>query len=171
MALLGADSKGVVTSMTTGWQNFVTMIGGIPGRVSGFLKDMWKPLWDGFRAIVNKVVGGWNRLSFSVPSVNIPGIGQVGGQSIRVTQLPTLQAGAIAMAPTLAMIGEGSEPEAVVPLSRLKSMIGGGGGGTTIVVPITNAVVGNNEEIMRVVTSAIREAVSRGLMPNSLISV
>jgi len=37
------------------------------------------------------------------------------------------------------MIGEGNEPEAVIPLSKLGSMGFGGGGGNTINITVTSA--------------------------------
>jgi hypothetical protein len=40
--------------------------------------------------------------------------------------------GGIVTGPTLAMIGEGGESEAVIPLSRLDQMTGGGGSKVTI---------------------------------------
>jgi len=53
------------------------------------------------------------------------------------------------------MIGEAG-PEAVVPLSR------GGYGGTTVVVNVRNAVVGNEQQLARVVTRAVDTATTSG---------
>lgn len=47
--------------------------------------------------------------------------------------IPGLASGGIVTRPTLAMVGEGTESEAVLPLSKLSTLIqGGGGGGTNI---------------------------------------
>jgi hypothetical protein len=43
--------------------------------------------------------------------------------------IPGLAEGGIVTGPTMAMIGEGSESEAVMPLSKLDKMMGGGGAG------------------------------------------
>jgi hypothetical protein len=43
--------------------------------------------------------------------------------------IPQLAEGGIATSPTLAMIGEGRESEAVLPLSKLDNMMNNGGGG------------------------------------------
>ena len=56
---------------------------------------------NGFIGTINNVIGVINK---------IPGVD--------IGTIPLLAQGAIATAPTLAMIGEGGEPEAVVPLSR-----------------------------------------------------
>ena len=64
--------------------------------------------------------------------------------------IPALAAGGIATAPTLAQIGEGGEPEAVLPLSKLADLLGGkgkpkpqSGGGGTGGEPITFAPMFN----------------------------
>ena len=50
-----------------------------------------------------------------------------------INHIPALAEGGIVTSPTLAMIGEGRGPEAVIPLSKLGSMgFGSGGGGITI---------------------------------------
>ena len=46
---------------------------------------------------------------------------------------PFLASGGIATSPTLAMIGEGGEPEAVVPLSQLGTMMGDAGGAAPVI--------------------------------------
>jgi SLT domain-containing protein len=40
--------------------------------------------------------------------------------------IPMMAEGGIVTGPTLAMVGEGGGPEAVIPLDRLNSFIGGG---------------------------------------------
>lgn len=73
---------------------------------------------------INMLIKGLNK----IPFVNIPQIG------LSIPEIPMLAEGGIVDSPTLAMIGEGNEAEAVIPLSKLESManIGGGSGkGTT----------------------------------------
>jgi hypothetical protein len=49
--------------------------------------------------------------------------------------IPALAEGGIATGPTLALIGEGKGPEAVIPLDKLEGMMGGGfGNGQNVVV-------------------------------------
>ena len=54
--------------------------------------------------------------------------------------MPGFASGGIVTAPTLAMIGEGGEHEAVIPLNdrNLKAMGGSGGKGGGVIVNITN---------------------------------
>jgi SLT domain-containing protein len=92
-----------------------------------------------FKAAFNAIAKLWNNtigsLSFTVPSW-VPGIG---GKGFNVPDIPELKDGGIVTQATLAMIGEGNEPEAVIPLSKLDSMGFGGGGGNTINITVTSA--------------------------------
>ena len=77
-----------------------------------------------------------------------------------IPQIPMLATGGIATAPTLAMVGEGGEPEAVLPLSKLAQLLddwdkkpkpGSAGGGESIVFsPVFNFYGGtpSREEAM-----------------------
>jgi hypothetical protein len=55
------------------------------------------------------LIGGANR----IPGVNIP----------YIPYIPYLAEGGVTTGPTMAMIGEGKEQEAVLPLSRLQGML------------------------------------------------
>ena len=106
----------VFSAMKDGWNSFVSFIKGIPGKIKGALSDMFSPLASGFKSAINSVIRGWNNLSFSIPSVDIPGIGKVGGGTINTPNIPYLASGALATGPTLAMVGEGRFNEAILPL-------------------------------------------------------
>lgn len=56
------------------------------------------------------------------PAVNVP-VTMDELPAVSPASVPALASGGIATAPTMAMIGEGTEPEAVMPLSRLGSMM------------------------------------------------
>jgi hypothetical protein len=55
---------------------------------------------------------------------------QVGGEG---GSIPAMAEGGIVTGPTLALIGEGRESEAVIPLSKLNTMMEGGGGQNVVV--------------------------------------
>ena len=99
----------------------------------GFIADV---ITAPFKAAFRAVAGLWNNtvgaLSFTVPSW-VPGIG---GKGFNVPDIPMLAQGGIVTGPTLAMIAEGNEPEAVIPLSKLGSMGFGGGQGNTITINV-----------------------------------
>ena len=67
---------------------------------------------NGFISAVNFAIGVINK----IPGVSIGKLSPIG--------LNRLAEGGIATRPTIAEIGEGKEPEAVVPLSKLKGMLG-----------------------------------------------
>lgn len=121
------------------WDSFVSFIKGIPGKISGALSSMFSPLASGFRSAINSVISGWNNLSFTLPSVNIPGVGEVGGVTINTPNIPYLAHGALATGPTLAMVGEGRFNEAILPLgdprvdALLASALGRAGAGNNVV--------------------------------------
>jgi hypothetical protein len=58
----------------------------------------------------------------------LPLVGMAAG-GLALGSIPQLAEGGIATSPTLAMIGEGRESEAVLPLSKLDNMMNNGGGG------------------------------------------
>lgn len=104
---------------TAAWQNVVSVF----GRVFNTLKDVAKAPINAVILLVNKAIAALNGLSFEIPDW-IPGMG---GKSfgLNIPEIPALASGGIATAPTTALIGEGAEPEAVLPLSKLESLMGG----------------------------------------------
>lgn len=82
---------------------------------------------NGVIGMVNGAISAMNGINVKIPDW-VPG---VGGQTfgVNLPQIPQLADGGIAMSSTLANIGEGGEPEAVIPLSKLPSLLGTAGGG------------------------------------------
>jgi hypothetical protein len=101
------------------------------GFVANVITAPFKTAFKAVASLWNNTVG---KLSFKVPGW-VPGLG---GKGFDVPDIPELAQGGIVTGPTLAMIGEGREPEAVIPLSKLASM-GFGGGGPTINITVTSA--------------------------------
>lgn len=102
-------------AIRTGFNNFVSFVVGIPGRISGALSNMFAPLASGFRSAINSVIAGWNNLSFSIPSVDIPGLGSIGGGTLNTPNIPYLQTGGFTQGTGLAML---HPDEMVLPLSN-----------------------------------------------------
>ncbi len=88
---------------------------------------IWNSIWNIIKGVINSIIGGMNKMinalnkiKITVPAVNIPLVGKVGGFSIGLPKIPTipyLAKGGIVTSPTLAMIGEAGA-EAVIPLER-----------------------------------------------------
>lgn len=113
------------------WQNIVDIF----GNVFGMIVNLAKVPINAVISAINWVLSKINSISVTIPDW-VPG---VGGTTLgfNIPTIPALAAGGIATAPTLAMIGEGGEPEAVMPLSKLAALLdewtkpkprGGGGG-------------------------------------------
>jgi hypothetical protein len=103
----------------------------------GFVADV---ITAPFKAAFRMVAWLWNntvgKLSFTIPSW----VPKIGGSGFNVPDIPELAQGGIVTSAQLIMAGEGGEPEAIIPLSKLASMgFGGGGGGPTINITVTSA--------------------------------
>ncbi len=113
------------------WQNIVNIF----GNVFGMIVNLAKAPINGVISAINWVLSKINSISVTIPDW-VPG---VGGQTLgfNIPTIPMLAAGGVATAPTLAMVGEGGEPEAIMPLSKLAALLdewtkpkpGGGGAG------------------------------------------
>ena len=127
-----------------GFRNIVdSVFGFIKTAVTGsidVIKGYFSTLLGFYKSIFNGVATLWNntvgKLSFKVPGW-VPGLG---GKGFDVPNIPMLAEGGIVTRPTLAMIGEGGQPEAVIPLSKLGNM-GGGNMYVTIQGGDPNAIV------------------------------
>jgi hypothetical protein len=111
----------------------------------GTLLNIYKGIFNGFARIWNSTIG---KLKISIP--DIPGLpGR--GESFGVPEIPMLANGGIVTGPTLALIGEGNGPEAVIPLSRMGEF--GMGGGSSVTINVNggdpNAVVDALRRYMR----------------------
>jgi hypothetical protein len=131
------------------WWGVVQFVFGAVKTGFSELADLGKAIFDGiggaFKGVINAVISAMEKgLNFAIKGLNtiLDGIDKAAGPwvnfgSIPEVKLPRLAEGGIVTSPTIAMIGEGREPEAVIPLSKLGSM--GFGGGNTINVTVTSA--------------------------------
>lgn len=81
----------IVDKIKDGWDDAVDGLKDGVSNIKDAISDMWEPLWQGFKSAINSVIGGWNNLSFTLPSANIPGLGTVGGITISTPNIPYLQ--------------------------------------------------------------------------------
>ena len=99
------------------WENvkniFANMFGGLVGLAKA-------PI-NGIISLINKLFASIGNVSLSIPDW-VPGMG---GQTFgfEMPQIPMLANGGIVTKPTTALIGEGAESEAVLPLSKLESLL------------------------------------------------
>lgn len=101
------------------WENvkniFANMFGGLVGLAKA-------PI-NAIISLINKAFSAIGSVSVSIPDW-VPGMG---GQTFgfEMPQIPMLANGGIVTKPTTALIGEGAESEAVLPLSKLESLLAG----------------------------------------------
>jgi hypothetical protein len=117
------------------WAGITKNVSSAVAKIGSFFGGMWDGITTGLRGalngaigLINGAIGGINSLisgANRIPGVNIP----------FVPYIPYLAQGGVTTGPTLAMIGEGHEQEAVLPLSKLQGMMNasGGNGSQTVV--------------------------------------
>jgi hypothetical protein len=140
-------------------------------RAGEWTRGVWDGLVDGFRSAINQVITMWNGLSLTLPSVEIPGLGKVGGGTLSTPQVPLLASGGTARRSGSAIVGERG-PEllhlprgaSVVPLGAAT-----GGGGTSIniqrgAIVINGSVGGDVNELADKIGAAIERRVRRTLV-------
>ena len=103
-------------SWSEAWARVSSKFSEIFGGLGGLIKA---PI-NSVIALVNSALSKLNALNVELPAVL--GGGKLG---FNVPEIPMLAEGGVVSSPTLAMIGEGSEPEAVMPLSKLDSVSSG----------------------------------------------
>ena len=124
------------------WNNFWDSVG---QKVTAVWEGIKSAVKNGINSVINFVNSGIGQLNKF--QVNVPkGVPIIGGKHVglNIPKIPTLATGGIATGPTLAEIGEGGEPEAVVPLTKLSNMLNGGAGGGITYSP--NIVINGNAD-------------------------
>jgi phage-related protein len=101
----------------------VEAITGLGGTITTKAAGMWDGLGTSFKGVINRMIGWWNNLSFSIDIPDkIPGLPD--SFSITTPNIPYLAEGGVVTRATLAVVGEAG-PEAVIPLDRLSQFAGG----------------------------------------------
>jgi len=103
----------------------------VVNTVANFVLGYFETIINGWVTVINGIIRGYNK---------IPGLGDIGlldnvtlprirsggpdTEGLSASRVVALAEGGIVTAPTLALIGEGGESEAVIPLSKLGNMGG-----------------------------------------------
>jgi hypothetical protein len=118
------------------FESFRNIVDAVFGAIKWWVTNVTIPIVESllgvFKTVFNGIARIWNntvgKISFKVPSW-VPG---VGGKGFDMPNIPMLADGGIVTSPTLALIGEGRGPEAVIPLNRMSEFTGGGGNNVNI---------------------------------------
>ena len=170
----------VKTSIETTWTNitgiftgavewvkttFSTDIGGAFGKVASTMSEKFGAVGDLIKVPINAVI---NAINWIIDKVNNIGItlpdwgilGSLAGQSfgVHIDPIPTLAKGGVATGPTLAMIGEGKENEAVLPLSRLDALLSASAPSVTY-APVINVNGGDATQVRQALSDGYQDFV------------
>jgi hypothetical protein len=124
---------GLLVAAYNRFDAFKTIVDSVFGAIKWWVTNVTIPVIESllgvFKAVFNGIASVWNntvgKLSISIP--DIPGLpGR--GKTFAIPKIPMLADGGIVKASsggTLALIGEGGQDEAVIPLNRLNNYGGG----------------------------------------------
>jgi len=140
--------KGFASSGIDAVVGFVTSL---PGRIASGVAGAFDSIYDGFKAVINRVIEAWNGLSLpgftiggwdppgpgpSFPSITIPSVG--------TPNIPRLASGGLAFEPMLAVVGDNPgarlDPEVIAPSSMIAKIVraeldgGSSRGGAAVVI-------------------------------------
>lgn len=75
---------------------FSAMVNGLKAAGNG-LKNLflriWEPLKSGFKTVINFVLSKWNSISFTIPKIDLGPLGELGGGTVSVPQIPLMKSG------------------------------------------------------------------------------
>lgn len=138
------------------WEATKTVFSGIGDAITGAFDAAQEKVAAFFDWVGEKLSGLDEKIS-SIPIVGSlysgikGGIGAIGNALSGSSKVPALASGGVVTAPTLSLIGEGGEPEAVIPLSKLEKILGGAstsvGGGITFAPVIQISGEANKKEV------------------------
>jgi phage-related protein len=149
----------VTSAVTTGFNAIKKIFTNVKEFLVDQASNIFEPLYDGMKAVLNSIIGIWNKLDFAI-DISVPDwVPLVGGKGFKVVDIfpdvPKLAKGGIVNSPTLAMIGEAG-PEAVIPLS------GNGTMGNTINVTVNGAI--DPESTARQIITLLNNSSYRGTL-------
>lgn len=124
--------SGIQKNFVMGQEKFEQLVGWVDGIFLTKWGSVWQRVQDSFaqifgglsgliKAPINSVIGLVNDALSKLNGLSIELPTMLGGGTVgfNIPEIPQLADGGVVSSPTLAMIGEGREPEAVMPLSKL----------------------------------------------------
>ena len=168
--VVAAIIKGLLNNATAVVNGLIGVFSGILTYLQGVFTGNWKQAWEGIKRVFTSIVdsiksifggaidwisskiSGLVNLVTSIPD-KIQGIkNSIGNISLKV---PGFATGGIVTSPTLAMVGEGSSAEAILPLDKLPRLMAeamrGAGSGANITIYTQELDSQKLEQIVRYV--------------------
>lgn len=134
----------------------IDTVTGIRERISSAAGGLWDGLVASFKSAVNWMIRLWNDFHLTIGGGTILGI-SIPSVTLNTPDIPMLAAGGIVPATPggrLAILGEGGQDEAVIPLPRNGGGFGGSGGKQEITVRI---VLSGPEEVKRLIRKITKD--------------
>jgi hypothetical protein len=143
----------VTTPITKAWQSMVEFLPKALNTAAATIKNVFTGVGTAIKAVLNSVLRGvFNAVNGAIGNINrlIIAANNISAK-VRGPQLPTLPTlsvpqfakGGVVTGPTLAMVGEGGEPEYIIPQSKMAAAsanyLNGARGGS--VIPSGNAQI------------------------------
>nr|WP_277349277.1 MULTISPECIES: phage tail tape measure protein [unclassified Streptomyces] len=128
------------------WNGLVDWFAGIPGQLASIGSSLWGFITSGLKASLNGAIYLVNKGIEFINNMLIGNANRIPGVEIGyIPFIPYLAEGGVTTGPTLAMIGEGREQEAVLPLSVLDGML------QTAAAPVVQVASSRSPQEVRVV--------------------
>ena len=129
--------NGIVDGVKSAWgwitdkfDAVVKFVSGLPKRIGRAASGMWDGIKNAFKSAINWIVGKWNGLSFRIPGLSVPGLGQVwGGATLSTPDIPMLAKGGTALTAGAAIVGERGPELLHMPRGATVQPLPAGGGG------------------------------------------
>lgn len=135
------------------FSNAINGVKSVAGRITGVVSGPFKAAFNAIARLWNNSIG---KLSFKAPDW-VPGLG---GKGFSMPKLPMLAQGGIIDKATLAVVGEGPEPEAVIPLSKIGDVaanMGAKSGGDTYNVHLNGVLARSTSELRDIIMEGLVE--------------
>ncbi|MGN0903165.1 MAG: phage tail tape measure protein [Succinivibrio sp.] len=141
--VFSSNFNGVIDTVSSVWNHIKSIFGNIIDFVANVFSGNWSAAWENVKNIfchtfgmladlaklpINNLINLINKAFEKIGSISInvpewvPGMGGH-KYSFELPQIPALAHGGVVTKPTTALIGEGSESEAILPLSKLESLL------------------------------------------------
>ena len=175
--------EGILTWITDRWEDIKTTastaigwvrdtLAGIWDTIARKVSDIWGTIVSTVENAVDDIIAAVLRIPIipDIGNLPIPGPKGILGGDTRTAPTPKTfnpytgtysAAGGIATSATLSWVGEGGEPEAIVPLSKAGQFGFGGGGGDTYIT-VEGNMLGTLEDFVELVESERRQYRLRG---------
>ncbi len=147
--------KAQFTRLVTAGATFLTWINGIPGKIRGALGNVFGPLWAGFKSAINRIIAGWNNLSFSIGGGSFAGI-NIASASFGTPNIPYLATGGDITRTGLAVVHKGERVTKAAAARRT----GPGTGLTPGARPqVVFKIEGGQSKVVRVLLELLRDGI------------